>query len=231
MAEEIKKMSLRPVSRNTVVVVNPNVDKQWEDTWNLILYKFPPLEKFEMEIDEATTMVNKARLTWSNMRQQAEQELLEYSNRISSDNAAVRLSAKKYCTEGKDKEPITHTQPHKRPPLVILGTDEGDMFYKEALQEAKSLKMKVPGEIKSADIAQPEPQEDKSVDGGIEVTIQRPLDTWDRVRLASYIEEKTGTKLSSSQQKDRDRMLDTARKIFKEEKERLETEGVPYVEG
>uniref|UniRef100_A0A6M3XV36 Uncharacterized protein n=1 Tax=viral metagenome TaxID=1070528 RepID=A0A6M3XV36_9ZZZZ len=133
-----KEVRIEPVEvlgSSRIILANPNADREYEDTIDGRVYRFPPFKRLSVESDVAAQLMSNAAARKLDSEIQAEAEISDYYQMMGHDNKIMHLRAKKRLCDPDTGEP-PRTKPWKRTPLVNLQDKAGEALFNEGIEDA-----------------------------------------------------------------------------------------------
>jgi hypothetical protein len=148
MDERVVRMEpIEVIGESRMVLVNPNSDRDYEDTVSGRIFRFPPFKRFSVDARVAGLLIANAIAREQDAKNQSQAEMEMYYTMIAQKNEIMHMRAKKlYCD---DNGKVPRTKPWDFPPLLNLNDPQGLKIFHEAVEAAVAKGVKIEQEVTS----------------------------------------------------------------------------------
>lgn len=192
-----------------IILVNPNPDREYEDTVGGKIFKFPPFKRFSVDARVALELLSNAQARKLDSEMQAEGELQDYYMMMAHENELMHHRAKRMCNPETGKPP--RTKPWQIVPLVNLNDPNGQKEFEKGV----NLAVQAGYEIEQEEMEQSFRE------------LPLPKLSWDKKDLVKFLEEYGG---SGAYAEPGERLLNKALRLFRAHYTQREQDGFGVID-
>lgn len=208
--------TIEATTTNKIMLVNPNPDRVYRDSYCGKEYEFKPLKRVMVEESLAMVLLEQARINESSAAAQASAEMNEYRALLMKGGHFPSAFGPRYVDISQDGKVTPKTKTYSFTPLVRLDEPMGRQVYEQGIELAKKMGIEMPtgdGSPTSMEVSSPAGK----------ISIEKPSNSWSLSQLAEYCNKYGGL---AGTTEPHGRLYHKARRLYMSRVELLKSVGV-----